>query len=39
MPINSVLTSLAINSVLTSLAMYVLSFFEVGRGILHKLDY
>ena len=28
-----------INSVLTSLAMFMLSFFEVPRGVLEKLDY
>ena len=28
-----------INSVLTSLAMFMLSFFEVPRGVLDKLDY
>jgi hypothetical protein len=28
-----------INSVLTSLPMYMLSFFEVPREVLHKLDY
>jgi hypothetical protein len=28
-----------INSVLTSLTMYMLSFFEVPRGVLKKLDY
>ena len=28
-----------INSVLTSLAMFMLSFFEVPKGVLEKLDY
>jgi hypothetical protein len=28
-----------INSVLTSLAMFMLSFFEVPRGVLEKLEY
>jgi hypothetical protein len=28
-----------INSVLTSLAMYILSFFELPKGVLRKLDY
>jgi hypothetical protein len=28
-----------INSVLTSLVMYMLSFFELPRGVLKKLDY
>jgi len=28
-----------INSVLTSLAMFMLSFFEVPRGVLERLDY
>lgn len=28
-----------INSVLSSLAIYMLSFFEVSRGVLQKLDY
>jgi hypothetical protein len=28
-----------INSVLTSLAMFMLSFFEVSKGVLEKLDY
>jgi hypothetical protein len=28
-----------INSVLTSLAMFMLSFFEVLRGVLERLDY
>jgi hypothetical protein len=28
-----------INSVLTSLAMFMVSFFEIPRGVLQKLDY
>jgi hypothetical protein len=28
-----------INSVLSSLALFMLSFFEIPKGILHKLDY
>ena len=28
-----------INSVLSSLSMFMLSFFEVPRGVLKKLDY
>jgi hypothetical protein len=28
-----------INSVLTSLVMFMLSFFEVPRGVLEKIDY
>jgi hypothetical protein len=28
-----------INSVLTSLAMFMLSFFEVPKGVLERLDY
>ena len=28
-----------INSVLSSLAMFMISFFEVPKGVLHKIDY
>jgi hypothetical protein len=28
-----------INTILSSLALFILSFFEIPKGILHKLDY
>jgi hypothetical protein len=32
-------TLVLINSVLYSLALFMLSFFEIPKGILHKLDF